>query len=456
VKIIILGAGRVGSGLARNLASEANNDVVVVDHDPQLLQELQTKLDIATIAGNAAHPDILHLAGAEDADMIIAVTSRDENNMIACQIAWSLYKTPVKIARVRASEYLKHEKQLFTNENIALDAVISPEWIVTQRIKRLIQHPGTLQVLDFAGGRVRLIAVRTIPGAPTIGRKVKDLQVVIPDARTRIVAIFRHGNGVTPNGDTVIEVGDEVLYAIPSKNIFAVMGALHKVDKPYKKIILAGGGHIGKRIALALQDDYRVKIIEKDSTRASRIAAELENTIVLYGDASDRDLLMKENIEDTDVFCAFTDRDEANILSSMLAKRLGVRQTICVINQPVYADLIEGGLVDIAMSPHEATIGSILRYIRRGDVSQVYAIRRGAAEALEAVVHGDAETSGIVGRRIDKIDLPQGVVLGAIVRNEEVLRIHHDTVVESGDHVIMFMLSKKLVPAVEKKLLGRN
>lgn len=448
MKIIILGAGQVGSSVAANLASEAN-DITVVDTDVQKLQELQDRLDIRTIAGKASYPDVLKRAGAEDADMILAVTNSDETNMIACQVAYTLFHTPTKIARVRGSEYLCHP-QLFNQEALPVDVLISPEQVITDYVQRLIEHPGALQVLDFAGGKVRLVAVKAYHGGPLVGHELRRLKEHMPGIETRVAAIFRRGKAITPEGNTVIEPDDEVFFIAAKRNIRAVMGELRRLDKPYKRVILAGGGNIGKRLAKALEHRYQVKIIDHNPVRTRQISEELERTIVLLGDAADEELMLEENIENTDVFCAVTNDDEANILSAMLAKRLGARKVMALINRAAYVDLVESGEIDIAVSPQQATIGSLLAHVRRGDVVVVHALRRGAAEAIEAIAHGDQRTSKVVGRCIEEIKLPPGTTIGAIVRGETVVIVHHDTVVESGDHVILFVVDKKRISEVER------
>ncbi|WP_444543116.1 Trk system potassium transporter TrkA [Methylogaea oryzae] len=411
MKIIILGAGQVGTSVLSSLASEAN-DIVVVDTQPQLLSDLQDRFDIATIAGNAAHPTVLEKAGAATADLLIAVTSDDETNMLACQIAHILFKTPKKIARIRAIEY-QGRPELFGAEGIPIDLVISPEQIVTEFIERLLEYPGATQVLDFANGRVRMVSVQAREGGPLVQREVKTLHQHMPNVHARIAAIFRQGKPIVPDGKTIIEPGDEVFFCASSGEIEAVMSELQRLDKPYKRLMFAGGGHIGKRVALRLEHDYSVKVIERDTRRAHKIAAELTHTIVLNGDASDRDLLIDENIDNIDVFCAITNDDKANILSAMLAKKLGARRVMSLITRSAYADLVETHLVDLVISPQEATISALLRYVRRGDVVQVHSLRRGACEAMEAVAHGDSRTSRVVGQRLDRIKIPSGVVMGA-------------------------------------------
>ena len=448
MKIIILGAGQVGSSVAAALVSEAN-DITVVDSESQCLQALQDRLDLRTVVGHASHPEVLKRAGAEDADMILAVTNSDETNMVACQVAYTLFHTPTKIARVRARDYLNHP-QLFTQESLPVDVLISPEQVVIDYVQRLIEHLGALQVLDFANGRVQLVAVRAYYGGPLVGHELRELRNHMPGVDTRVAAIFRRGKPIIPEGSTVIEADDEVFFIAARKHIRLVMSELRKLDKPTKRIMIAGGGNIGRGLAKALEGDYQVKLIDHNSGRSRQIAEELTKTIVLLGDAADGELLLEENIENTDVFCAVTNDDEANILSAMLAKRLGARKVMSLINRAAYVDLVESGDIDIAISPQQATIGGLLAHVRRGDVVVVHSLRRGAAEAIEAVAHGDSKTSKVVGRAIQDIKLPPGANIGAIVRNDEVLIAHRHTVIESEDHVILFLVDKRRIAEVER------
>ncbi|MEJ2059882.1 MAG: Trk system potassium transporter TrkA [Gammaproteobacteria bacterium] len=448
MKIIILGAGQVGSSVAHALASEAN-DITVVDTRADILADLQDRIDIRTVYGHGSHPEVLIQAGAPDADMIIAVTNSDETNMVACQVAFTLFRTPTKIARVRSAEYLDYS-DLFKQEALPIDVLISPEQVVTDYIQRLVEHPGALQVLDFAEGRVQLVAVKAYYGGPLVGHELRTLSEHMPGIHTRVAAIFRRGAPIIPEGHTVIEADDEVFFIAARKNIRAVTSELRKLDKPVKRVMLAGGGNIGLRLAAALESRYQVKIIEHDRARARELSELLDKTIVLQGDAADEALLLEENIENTDVFCAVTNDDEANILSAMLAKRMGARKVMSLINRPSYVQLVESGIIDIAISPQTVTIGALLTHVRRGDVVAVHSLRRGAAEAIEAVAHGDFKTSRVAGRRVEEIKLPPGTTIGAIVRGEEVLIAHHDTLIEPEDHVILFLVDKRYIPDVER------
>jgi len=450
MKIIILGAGQVGTSVAENLVNEAN-DITVVDVEQLRLNDLQNRLDLRTVVGNCAHPGVLERAGAEDADLILAVTDSDEVNMAACQIAYTLFRTPTKIARIRSLDYLRHP-EIFTQEAIPVDVIISPEQIVTDYVRRLIEFPTALQVLDFAGGLVQLVAIKAFYGGPLVGHELKDLREHLPNIETRVAAIYRQDRGIIPKGDTVIEADDEVFFIAARENLRAVMSELRRLDNPAKRVMLIGGGNIGRRLAKSLeQSKYSVKLIDHNPERTQAVAEELHNTIVLTGDAADEDLLIQEGIEDTDVFCSLTNDDEANILSAMLAKRLGAKKVMSLINRGAYVDLTQNvGNIDIAISPQQATIGSLLAHVRRGDVVAVHSLRKGAAEAIEAVAHGDRATSKVVGRAIEDIDLPHGSTIGAVVRGSEVIVAHHDTVIEANDHLIIFVIDKKQIPSVEK------
>lgn len=448
MQILILGAGQVGSSVAASLARE-DDDITIVDENNVLLQDLQDRYDIRTIQGRASHPDILAKAGAEDADLVLAVTNSDEVNIVACQICHTLYHTPAKIARIRSNKYLL-KPELFNNDAIAIDMLICPEQIVTESVERLVLHPNALQVLNFAGGKVQLVGVKAFHGGPLVGNPLSELRQHIPKTQTRVAAIFRKGSPIIPKASTIIEADDEVFFIAASKDILSVMGELRRLDKPYKRIMLAGGGQVGMRLAKALDGKYQVKLIEANEDRVRFLSEELINTIVLHGDAANEELLNEEDINNIDLFCALTNDDEVNILSAMLAKRLGAHKVLSLINRAAYVDLIESSSIDIALSPQQATIGSLLAHIRRGDIVAVHSLRRGAAEALEAIAHGDKNSSLVVGRRINEIKLPPSTTIGAVVRGEKVIIAHHDTVIKAEDHVILFVTNKRYIPEVER------
>ncbi len=449
MKVIVLGAGQVGSSVATALATETDNSVTVVDTDAEALNWLQERLDIRTVTGLGSHPSVLQEAGAGDADILIAVTSSDETNMLACQIAWTLFHTPTKIARIRVTDYQDHPA-LFDNAAIPVDFIISPERLIKDYIARLIQYPDALQVREFGDGKLLLIGMEVDRGGPMVGEPIHRLRELLPDTETRVAAIYRHDTSVPPEGDTRLLAGDEVFFLARKSDIRRVMSVMRPLDKPYKRIMIAGGGNIGGALAGKLEDDYQVKLISHNLRRARELSASLDRSIVLAGNASDTELLEEENIEDMDVFLALTNDDEDNILASMLAKRLGARRAMCIVNRTEYVDLIEMGAIDIALSPHQITIGEVLAHLRRGDVVSVHSLRRGAAEAIEVIARGDESTSRVVGRRIDALDLPRGTTIGAILRDDELLIAHHDTVIRSDDHVVLFLTDKRRIDEIEQ------
>jgi trk system potassium uptake protein len=464
VRIVILGAGQVGSSVAESLVSEAN-DITVVDLDAARLKRLQDRLDLRTVNGNAAHPATLERAGARDADLMLAVTQSDETNMVACKLGATMFNIPTKIARIRSADYLSHP-EIFAPENFAVDHSICPEQVLTEYIVKLLEFPESLQVLEFADGKVSLVAVRAFHGGPLVGQQLQYLRQHMPQIDARVAAIFRHESSIIPEGDTVIEAGDEVFFIAATGNIRKVLRELRRMDKPVKRVMIGGGGNIGRRLAKAIEGRYETKIIEFNKANAERLAAELGSTLVLAGDATDEELLGAENVSEMDVYCALTNDDETNIMSSLLAKRMGVRKVISLIKRTSYANLVQAGQIDIAISPAQATIGTLLARVRRGDCAVVHSLRRGAAEALELIAHGDSKSSKVVGRCIGEIELPKGATIGAIVRGQrpagksgngktngndyQVIIAHHDITIEPDDHVIVFVVNKRMVPKVEK------
>lgn len=448
MEIIILGAGQVGGSLTETLLQEGH-DITLVDINEERLQYYATRLDIRTVAGRCSYPEILRLAGADQADMVIAVTDSDEANMLACQVAYSLFNTPTKIARIRSPHYFIR-KELFGRESLPIDVFISPEQIITKEVTQLIAFPGALQVLDFGDGLIKLIGVKPYYGGECVGRTVSDFYAAMSEISVRIVAIFRQDHSIEVTNETKIIVGDEIFFIVASDEALTVMRQFRRVDHEYRRIMIAGGGNIGACIAEALQQDYHVKLIEHNRPRCELLAEQLKNVTVLNAEASDKELLSNENIEHSDVFVAVTNDDEANIIAAMQAKRLGVPQVMSLITRTAYVDLIEGGMINVAISPQQSTIGSILAHVRQGDVKSVYSLRRGAAEVIEAVAHGDKKTSKVVGRSVGRVKLPESAKIGAIIRGNVALIPNDETPIVTGDHVIIFVDNKKHIREVEK------
>lgn len=449
MKIIILGAGQVGSTLAENLVSE-DNDITLIDDDQSRLNTLQDKHDLQVLKGNGASPRILRDAGAGDADLLVAVTESDETNMIACQIAHTLFHIPTKIARIRNSDYVREKDQLFNDAALPIDHIIAPEVLVKKEILRLINYSGALQVAHFANELVSLVSVKAYYGGPLVGYPISALRDHLPYIEARVVAIFRQERAILPQGSTIIEAGDEVFFICATHNIKAVMSEMQRLDKPHKRVMIVGGGSIGMGLAKDLEEQYSVKMIERDPKRAEKLAEKLEKTLVLCGDASDQELLFEEHIENIDLFLALSGDDEANIMSALLAKRLGAKKAIVLVQRTAYLHLIQGGTIDIALSPKQATISALSSHVRKGDIVQVASLKQGQAECIEVIVHGDQESSKVVGRTIRELKLPQGAVVGAIVRRDEVLIAHKSTEIEENDSVIIFVNDKKQVGEIEK------
>ncbi len=419
MKIIILGAGQVGGTLAENLVGE-NNDITVVDTNGERLRTLQDKFDLRVVQGHGSHPRVLREAGADDADMLVAVTSSDETNMVACQVAYSLFNTPNRIARIRSPDYVRDADKLFHSDAVPIDHLIAPEQLVIDNIYRLIEYPGALQVVNFAEGKVSLAVVKAYYGGPLIGNALSTMREHMPHIDTRVAAIFRHDRPIRPQGSTIVEAGDEVFFIAASQHIRAVMSELQRLEKPYKRIMLVGGGNIGAGLARRLEKDYSVKLIERNQQRAAELAEKLQNTIVFFGDASDQELLAEEHIDQV------------------------------LIQRRAYVDLVQGSVIDIAISPQQATISALLSHVRKADIVGVSSLRRGVAEAIEAVAHGDESTSRVVGRVIDEIKLPPGTIIGAVVRGNDVMIANDNLRIEQGDHVIMFLTDKKFITDVER------
>ena len=397
--------------------------------------------------------------------MLIACAPNDETNLVACKVAKELFNVPTTVARVRSPEF-QDDSPLLGKTGFGVDKVICPEQSVTAYIRKLIEYPEALQVLEFAHGLVSLIAVRAVAGGPLVRHRLAEIPQLVPGTPMRIMAIYRQDT-VLPHldGTTQIDPGDEVFVLAATEHIRTVLGALRARDQPVKRVMVAGGGKVGLRLPREIHRDYQIKIIEPLRQRCDYLATELPNEVlVLHGDSTDEDLLGDENVDQMDLFIALTSDDEDNIMSCLLAKRLGARRVLAVINRRAYADLVQGTTIDIAISPAHTVLGELLAYVRRGDIEAVHSLRRGAAEALEAIVRGDRKTCRFAGRRIDEVGLPKGATVGAIVRGlhrpdgseagadarPEVIIAHHDTVVQPNDHVIVFVPRKRMVREVEK------
>lgn len=454
MKILILGAGQVGASLARYLSKDSENDITIVDKDEVNLSDIARHLDVKTICGQASYPNILEQAEIRTMDMLIAVTKSDEGNILACQMAHTLYNVDKKIARIRTAEYLNHDK-LFSDQAIPIDFVITPETLVTNFIKRMIEQPGAEQVFEFDNGLIQLVETKAYSGTPIVGRPIKELHDHLPKTSMRIVSVYRNSKAIPAYGDTVIKDGDRVYFVTKKASISKMLKEFRRMDKSYKNIIIAGGGLIGLNLAKFLEKSYRVRVIELNKQRVKKIADELEDAIVLRGNASDQDLLKEEGIENTDLFLALTDSDEINVIVSILAKRLGAHKTVALVKRNVYEDLAtqsEG--VDLVISPDQITTSGILSHIRKGDTMMVHSLRRGKAEAIEVVVHGDKYHSDVVGKTIEEINLPDSAVVAAIVRGNKVIMASRKLVIEEHDHVLLVLSDVSKIHQMEELFEG--
>lgn len=448
MKIIILGAEQVGATLATNLAGE-ENDITLIDSNAERLNAI-SKHDLQVICGNGASPRVLRDAGANDTDMLVAVSDSDELNMIASQIAHTLFNVPTKIARIRNPDYVREREQLFNNQVLPIDHIIAPELLVRNEILNLIHYPGALHISHFANDLVSLVGIKAYYGGPLVGYPISALKEHLPHIEARIVAIFRQDKIIVPQGSTIIEAGDEVYYICATTHIKAIMSELQRLDKPHKRIMIIGGGNIGVGVAKDLEEQFTVKMIERDPKKAEMLSEKLVKTLVLCGDASDQELMFEEHIENIDLFLALTSDDEVNIMSALLAKRLGAKKAIVLVQKMSYLHLIQGGTIDIAISPQQATISALSGYVRKGDIVKVSSIKQGLAEGIEAIAHGDINSSKVVGRKIKELKLPQGAIIGAIVRNNIVQIAHKNTEIEAEDRIILFVNDKKHIGEVEK------
>ncbi|MCC7286534.1 MAG: Trk system potassium transporter TrkA [Burkholderiaceae bacterium] len=457
MKIVILGAGRVGESVAESLVLE-RNDITVIDLDADRLKALQDRFDLRTVVGDGIQPSVLREAGIDDADLLIACAAQDETNLVVCKVAHDVFGVPTNVARLRSPEF-QAGTPLLDRGGFAVDQVICPEQSVTAYVRKLVEYPEALQVMQFAKGLVSLVAVRAVGSGPLVGHSLAEIPNLLPDTPMRVVAIYRGETSLARlDGQARIEPGDEVFLLAATTQIRRVLAALGKMDRPVKRVMIAGGGRVGLRLAREISQSYQVKLIETSQARCEYLATQLPGSVlVLRGDSTDEDLLGEENVGEMDLFLALTSDDEDNIMACLLAKRLGARRVFALINRKAYADLVQSTQIDIAISPAHAVIGELLTNVRRGDIEAVHSLRHGAAEALEAVVRGDRKTCKVADRRVDQIRLPEGAQIGALVRSRghsgeapEVIIPHHDTVIRSGDHVIVFVPRKPMVREIEK------
>jgi trk system potassium uptake protein TrkA len=438
MKVIVCGAGQVGSNIARHLATEDNN-VTVIDQNPELVRKISDSLDVRGITGHASHPAVLERAGAPDTDMLIAVTYADEVNMVACQVAHSLFEVPTKIARVRSQTYLQPIwADLFSRDHMPIDVIISPEIEVARAIGRRLQVPGAFDSVPMAGGRVRVIGVHITEECPIINTPLRQLTGLFPDLSITVIAILREGRATVPRGDEQMLPGDDVYFVVDSEHVARGMAAFGHEESEARRIIIVGGGNIGLYLAQEIEDHHpgvSAKVIELHKERAEFAAQSLSQTIVIHGDALDPEILDEANVRTTEAIIAVTNDDEVNILSSLLAKRYGARRALTLVNNMTFESLITELGVDVVVIPQVITVSTILQHVRRGRIRAVHSLREGVGEVIEAEA---LETSSLVGVPIREARLPRGIIVGAVLRKDEVIIPKPDTIVRAKDRVVIF------------------
>ena len=449
MKVIVCGAGQVGFNIARYLALEGN-DVTVIDQRPDLVRRISDGLDVQGIVGHASHPDILEKAGAEDADMIIAVTHADEVNMVSCQIAHSIFDVPTKIARVRDQGYLQPIwANLYTRDHMPIDVIISPEIEVARAVTRRLQVPGAFEMIPLVDGKVKLLGVRCDEECPIVNTPLRQLTQLFPELDMIIVGIMRDDLPIVPSADDQMLPGDEVYFVVDSDQVARAMATFGHDEPEARRLLIFGGGNIGLFLAREIERNHpwvNAKVIEMDPDRAELAASELGRTVVLHGDVLDSDILEEANVAATETVVAVTNDDETNILASLLAKRYGCQRAVTLVNKGTYEPLVTNLGIDVVVSPRNITVSTILQHVRRGRIHSVHTLREGFGELIEAEA---METSPLVGSPIKDAKLPSGVMLGAIVRQGEMVVPHGDTVVQANDRVVLFA-AKESIRKVEK------
>lgn len=445
MKIVILGAGRIGGSLARNL-SNSNYEVCIVDKNKNKLSDLEDKLDIMTVEGHASQLSTLKKSGLDEETIIIAVTSNDEVNIVACQIAKKVFNVKKTICRFKDNSYFE---QLAIFGDGVIDIPISPEDEITSYLKELIDHPGAGQIETFANGKVKLVSVKAKKKGKLVGRELKGIKDDMPDVDAFIAAIYRKGHPFIPSGDTVIKENDEIYFISSESDIGSIVDEFRDHEEQYSRIMIVGGGKVGFSLAKHLEKSYNVKLIDSNTERCMTLSKELDKTIVLNGSATDETLLKRENISNIDIFCALTDDDETNVMSSLLAKKMGAKKTMIILNNPSYLGLVPG-FIDIYIAPYRLTVSSVLQDLRESDVAQDVILKvNTGAEAIEGIVHANEFTSPLFGKPIKYIPLPEGSAIAAIIRHGELIMPSSTVELTLNDHLVIFLSDKNKVGEVE-------
>ncbi|MGF1543609.1 MAG: Trk system potassium transporter TrkA [Parvularculaceae bacterium] len=448
MRVIVCGAGRVGFGIARRLSRE-NNDVTVIDQSKPLVRAIAERLDVRGVIGNGSYPEVLAEAGARDADMIVAVTYSDEVNMIACQIAHTLFKVPSKLARIRAAEYLdRRYSDLFSRNAMPIDVIISPEREVSEAIMQRLQTPGAFETKAFVDGRVTAVGVRLSEECPIVNTPLRQVAELFPDLEITIVAIRRGEKIRRAHADDQLFPGDDIYFIAARENVSRALEIMGEAERQARRVIVLGGGNIGLEIGRRLEAlaAMKIRLVERDKTRAQEIAEELERTVVLQGDAMDRGILREAGVADAETVVAVTNNDQVNILASVVAKREGAQRSLTLINDPDYGPICEAVGIDRYVDPRAATVSTILQHIRRGRIKGVFTLGDGEAELVDAIA---LETSPLVGKPLSEAKLPEGVMIGAVYRKGVVSMPTGDTVIAPDDRVVLLAL-RECVKDVEQ------
>jgi len=447
MKSIVCGAGVVGSSIAEKLSSEGL-EVTVIDQSSELIAKINEKLDVKAIVGHGSNPSILEKAGASECDILIAVTQVDEVNMVACQIADSIFNIPKKIARIRQQDYLKEN---WKNNSLSIDTIISPEFEVANAISRRLHAPGAFDMVELSDDRIRLIGLKCVDNAPILNKQIKTITSEYPDLLSNILVIIRNDEYFIPNSKTTLLEGDQVYFVVESTHVTNTMKAFGHYEKESTNIIIVGGGNIGFNLAKNIESEHnsvRVKLIELDQSRSKWLASNLENTTVINGDALENEILEEVNVASTGSFISVTDDDEVNVLSSLLAKRSGANECITLINNSSYISLLKNIGIDITIDPKAITISTILQKVRKGKIRSLYTIGEGLGEVIEAVI---LESSAFANKTIKEIDLPKKVRVGSILRNKEIIIPNSKTIFKKDDDVV-FYAEKSSVKRLEELL----
>ncbi|MEP0409129.1 MAG: Trk system potassium transporter TrkA, partial [Roseibium sp.] len=444
MKVVICGAGQVGYGIAERLAAE-QNDVSVIDSSPKLINAIGDQLDVRGFVGHGAHPDVLAQAGAEEADMIIAVTLYDEVNMVACQVAHSLFNVPTKVARIRAQSYLQGRWQnLFSRENMPIDVIISPEIEVGEMVLRRLALPGAVETVRFADDQIVTVGIMCEEDCPVIDTPLRQLTELFPDLGAVVVGVYRNNKLFVPKSSDSLLVGDLAYVVARRDQVRRTLGIFGHEEPEASRVVIAGGGNIGLYVARALekrQSNTRIKLIEASRERAVGIADELKRSVILHGSALDQGILDEADVGAADTMVALTNEDEVNILSSVMAKKLGCRRNLSLLNNPSYPAFAQALGIDAFINPRAVTISKILQHVRRGRIRGVHSLQNGAAEVVEAEA---LDTSPLVGRPLREIDLPSGIRVGAVFRDGKVLTPNGDLQIISQDRIVIFAVASRV------------